>query len=68
MTKVNMNTEGTNISFDEDLKTGEVSMFVCGELYTKKNPRLMRKPVLEAFKDEIIQHQGFICPTDLDGS
>lgn len=56
---------GSNITFKEDPATGDVSMYVCGELYSKKN-RAFKKSVLELFKDELADKKDFVCPTEFD--
>jgi len=58
--------ENPDVRFEQDEKTGEAVMFVCGEEFVRKKlPLFSPYFVQKYFKREIEQHKNFICPTYL---
>jgi hypothetical protein len=59
--------ENTDIRFEQDPKTGEAIMYICGEEFTRKNvPAFTERFVRKYFRNEIEENKDVLCPVDLD--
>ena len=59
--------ENTDIRFEQDPKTGEAVMYVCGEQFSRKRlPIFKERFIRKYFRQEIEENKDVLCPTELE--